>query len=333
MSLRLLLLLGVLVAVVAVSPPAAGAAPDTVRVVFQAFQTYGALFIAEKEGFFGAEGIRIHWVTVRTSAEGIALLSQEQLDVGAGGVSPAFFNGISRGLQVRIVADKGYVGSRGGAPVVMVRRGLAGTVKTVPDLRGRRVAISGPGDLGHYLWHRILTKHGLALSQVTLTILPLPAYLTALEGGGIDAALLNPPLDSAAAEADIAYPLADVETVVPGEPLAFLFYGPSFLERNRPLGVRFMSAYLRALRRYNDGPTARNVATITEYTKVEPALVRRSGWIGMRPDGLVDVAKVRRLQDWMFEVELVTVRNPMQVTVDHSFLERAAAALELRGIR
>lgn len=302
--------------------------------VFQAFQSYGSLFIAEKDGLFAAEGIRIQWVPVRTGAEGIALLSQEQLDVSAGGVSPAFFNGISRGLAVRIVADKGHIGGpRGGAPVMMVRRGLAGAVKTVSDLVGRRIAISGPGDVGHYLWHRILTQHGLALSQVTLMTIPLPSYVAALEGGSIDAALLNPPLDKAAAEAGIAFPLGDVGTIVPGEPLAFLFFGPSFLERRKPVGVRFMTGYLRALRRYNEGPTARNIATVAEYTKVEPTLVRRSGWIGMRGDGLVDVAKVRRLQDWMFAVELITVRNPMSLVVDHSFLEAAAAVLEQRGIR
>ncbi len=41
--------------------PAAGAVPDVVRVTFQPFQSNGALFIADREGYFGAEGIQIRW--------------------------------------------------------------------------------------------------------------------------------------------------------------------------------------------------------------------------------------------------------------------------------
>jgi len=325
---------GAVVLAAAFVPGGARAAPiDTVRIVYQAFQSYGALFIADREGFFSAERIRLEWVPLRTSAEAIPLLAQGKLDVGAGGISPAYFNAVSRGLRVRIVADKGHVGPRGGVPVLMVRRGLAGVIKTVADLKGRKVAISGLGDLGHYLWYRTLTAHGLSLGDVTLVTLPLPAYVAALEGGSVDAAFLTPPQDKQAAEAGMAFTLADPADFMMGEPLAFLYYGPTFLERDRALGLRFMVAYLRGLRQYNAGPTERNVSIVAEYTKVDPALVRRSGWIGMRADGLVDVAKVRRLQDWLYEIELVSVRNPMQTVVDNSFVDQAGDLLHLRGTR
>ncbi len=325
---------GLLVLVLALPvSPVAGSPADSVRVAFQPIQSYAGLFIAEREGYFAAEGIRITWVPVRTTVDAIALLAQEQLDVAAGGVSPGFFNAISRGVKLRIVADKGHVGARGGAPVLMVRSGLAGVVKTVADLRGRRFATGGVGDLGHYMLSRVLATHAVAAQQVSLVFLPLTAYVAALQGGAVDAAFVSPPLDQQAAEMNIAFKLVDLADVIPGEPLAFLFYGPSLLDRRRDLGARLMLAYLRGVHRYNEGPTPRNVAILAEYTKIDPTLIRKSGWIGLHPDGFVDVTKLRRQQDWLYELELITVRNPMSLVVDTAFVEEAVATLIARARR
>jgi len=312
---------------------AAGAPADRVRVVFQTFQSYGGLFIAEREGFFAAEQIQITWVTVGSTPEVIALLSQGQIDVGAGGVTPAFFNGISRGLKLRIVADKGHVGPGRGAPVLMVRRSLAGVVRSVADLKGRRVATTGLGDLGHYLLARTLDVHGVPASSVTVVTLPFSAHIPGLEGGGVDAAFLSPPLDQQAIARGIAFKLADPADYMPGEPLAFLFYGPTLLEQNRPLGLRFMRAYLRALAQYKEGPTPRNVAIIAAYTKVDPATVQKSGWTAIHPEGFVDVNKIRRHQDWLYALELVNVRNPMSLVADMAFVEQALLALKAPSTR
>lgn len=324
--------LALLLILVAATPALPGPNVNVIRVVFRPFQNFGALFIADHEGYFTDERIRIEWVTVRNSAEVIPLLGQGALDVGAAAITPAFFNGASRGLQVRVVADKGHL-SKSGSQGLMVRSGLAGVVKSVPDLKGRRLAHTTPGDLGHYLWHRLLALHRMTLDQVTLVQLPLTVHPAALEGGSVDAALIDPPRDSVLAEAGIAVKLANVADFLPGQQVAFLFYGPNLLDRDRPLGIRFMIGYLRGLRRYNEGATKRNVAIVSKYTEVEPDLIQRSGWVGIRADGMVDVTGVRRQQDWLYGLDLIATRNPMSSVVDQSFVDQANAVLEQRGTR
>lgn len=310
--------------------PAAGAVPDVVRVTFQPFQSNGALFIADREGYFGAEGIQIRWVPL-TSVEMIPVLTQGQLDVGAGALSAAFFNVVAAGQKVRLVADKGHASGRGTVGSLVIRKSLAETVRSIEHLRNRKVAVSGAGSLSHYVLARALAGAGLPLDAVTVLFMPLPDAVAALQGGSIDAALLPVPLDTQAVEAGTAVKFLDMAELVPGEPTAFLIYGPTFLEQHRNLGTRFTVAYLRGVRRYNEGPTPRNVTTVAEYTKIDVAVLRKSDWIGIHLDGFIEMGKLRRYQDWLYEIGLIGVRSPMSAVVDPSFAEAARTTLGLPG--
>ena len=308
----------------------AGAAEDVVRVAFQPFQSYGGLFIADREGYFAAQRIKVGWVTL-SGGQSVPLLLQGDIYVGAGGLSPALLNAVARGQKVRVVADKGHVGPRGTSGAIVVRRDLAGVVRSVADLKGRKFVIPGPGGLGHYVLARALAAQGLSLDDVTAVTMPAPVAIAAMLGGSVDAVFLGPPQDAQAVDAGAGFRLIDIADIMPGEPVAFLFYGPTLLEQQRDLGTRFMVAYLRGLKRYNDGPTPRNVAIIAEYTKIDPDVVRKSGWSAIHADGFVDIAKLRRFQDWLYEIGLLDVRNPMNQVVDTSFLDHAKTVLGPAG--
>jgi NitT/TauT family transport system substrate-binding protein len=321
---------GLAIAVLVMVLPAAAAPQfDTVRVSFGAQQSNSGLFIAEKEGYFAAERIKITWVPLQGGAQLTPVLAQGQLDIGAGSISAAFFNAVAAGLRLRVVADKGHVAGRGSVGSLIMRKDLAGRVRTAADLKGRRIAVNATGALGHYLVAKVLASAGLTLDQVTLVTMPMPASIGALQGGSIDMAAVPVPLDVQAVELGVAVKFVDFADIVPGEPTAFIFMGPTLLEGNRALGVRFLAAYLRGLRRYNDGPTARNLATVAEYTKIEPEILRKGGWIGIHADGSVDVLRLRRYQDWLYEIGLVGVRNPITAVADTTLIEQARLAVGL----
>jgi NitT/TauT family transport system substrate-binding protein len=299
---------------------------ETVRVSFAPLQSNSALFIADREGEFAAERIRVNWTPFAGSVQFTPVLAQGQLDVGAGTISAAFFNAVAAGLRLRVVADKGHVAGRGSVGSLVVRRDLSRSVRTAADLRGRRIAINATGALGHYLVAQLLKRGGLTEDQVTLVTIPTTAAVAALQGGGIDMAVLPAPLDARAVDLGVGVRLFDFADIIPGEPTAFLFMGPTLLEANRALGVRFLTAYLRALRRYNEGPTARNIATVASHTGIETEVIRRGGWIGIHADGAVDVNRLRRYQDWLYEIGLVGVRNPVSTVVEVALLEQARQA-------
>ena len=171
------------------------------------------------------------------------------------------------------------------------------------------------------------------MDQVTLLPFSAPTALAALQQGSVDAALLPIPFNTQAVELGIGVKVIDTADIVPGEPQAFIIYGPTLLEQNPALGRRFMVAYLRGVQRYNEGATARNVAIIAKYIKIEPAIVQKGGWVDIHRDGFIDAAKIRRYQDWLFDIGLVNIRNPISTVVDTSFLEQALAALGIPQVR
>ncbi|MDR7418896.1 MAG: ABC transporter substrate-binding protein [Armatimonadota bacterium] len=331
---------GVVVAILGVAilalalPPAAGAPAQftTVRVAFRPLQTWGPLFIAEKEGFFARQGIKIEWVQQRGGGEAMVPLLAGQLQVGPEAASAAFFNAAARGEMVRIVADKGYVapGSHVWSSLV-VRKDLAGSaIKTPADLKGRRIALNALGSTAHYTLTRILAKGGLKIEDVDLHRLPTESAVVALRSRAVDAIMVPEPWISHAEEQGFGVLFAASGDYIPNEQVGFLFFGPDFLRRDRALGQRFMVAYVEGLRQYVRGMTPRNLEIVSEYTQLPTETIRKGGWISMFADGHVEVNLLRRFQDWLYEIGMIGVRNPIQNIIDSTFIEYAASQLSPR---
>src|SRR6185312_3220730 len=72
------------------------------------------LLLAADHGYFTDEGLDIELVPFKSLSDMFPLLGRGQLDVGAGGVAAGLFNAAARGIQLKIVADKGHMpGPRG----------------------------------------------------------------------------------------------------------------------------------------------------------------------------------------------------------------------------
>jgi len=324
-----ILLLGLVTLMTGGLTGAGAAAPlMTLRVALTPLQSWAPLFIADKEGFFAEQGIKVEWVPFASGAEAIAVLSQGQLDVGVGGISAAFFNAAARGDRVRIVADQGHIAPGAKNPALMIRRDFAGgVVKGVADLKGRRVGLNATGGLAHYLLTKALATVGLRPGDMDVQRMPFPAIFAALQNRAIDAGVLSEPFVIQAIEAGIAVPLVTAGQVIPTEAVSFIYYGPNLMEKDPALGRRFMTAYVKGLRQYGQGANEKNVAIIAEYTKTDPALLRRMEWYAMHRDGHVDVNGIRRFQDWLYEYEFINLRVPVATLVDTRFLDAANAAL------
>ena len=63
-------------------------------------------FIADKKGYFKAEGLAATMTSFASAAKMIAPLGTGQLDVGGGTVAAGLYNAVERGINIKIVADK-----------------------------------------------------------------------------------------------------------------------------------------------------------------------------------------------------------------------------------
>jgi len=140
-------------------------------------------FVAKEHGFFQQEGLNAEMVVMPASLNIKVLLAGEiQYAATIGSAVAAAI----RGINVRTI-------------MLFVDRPLqdlvgASSISTIPDVKGKVLAISSRGGLQDIIMRRILTQSKIELNQVTIITIPgQSALIAALKTGRVAAALLNPP--------------------------------------------------------------------------------------------------------------------------------------------
>jgi ABC-type nitrate/sulfonate/bicarbonate transport system substrate-binding protein len=256
------------------------------------------LFIADEEGFFADEGIRLEFETVSSnSTQAIPALTRRKVDALAAAVSPGLFNAISEGAGIRVVADKVHVLPDGCAysAVLGNRERYASSAVDAAQLRGARFSVSAAAVAG-YTAARYLESFGLTLADVEVVTLPETAGPQALESGSIDLIVATEPwLTQLAGKSRL---LATANTLVPRLQLSALVFGPSLLRDDRDRATKFLRAYLRGIERLNQGPTRRNIEILSRRMQLDTAVLAATCWPPVRADGSVDTASIREFQEW-----------------------------------
>jgi NitT/TauT family transport system substrate-binding protein len=299
-------------------------------------------FIAHAKGYFAEQGIKVEFVPFKSSTEMIAPLGQGQIDVGGGGLAAAIFNAVGRGVDVRIVADKG-ANRTGYSYPLMVRSELVktGEVKTIGDLKGKRFGVSAPGAVLDYLLAKGLRGSGVTFADVNVKgPLPFPDQVNAFANDAIDASILIEPFASQAEKRGVATRFASSDAWANNETVAVTLYGGPFMRSRRDAAVRFMVAYIQGIRFYLGalkdgklaGPNADEViAILIKNTPVkDPATYHATTPTANDPDARVNVEAIdEMLQFWGEQGHLEGPEVMAKDAVDLSFVEEAL--LRLRG--
>jgi NitT/TauT family transport system substrate-binding protein len=282
--------------------------------------TYAPIVIAKEEGFFADEGIDAEFVSLDSNSA-LAAAVAGKIDVLSAGLRSGIFNMMLKGIPLRIVADKGH--SEAGhcsADVFIAPTAMAKEIAAAGgDLRGQRLAIIR-GGLAEYLTMRLLARHGRTPKDVV--ILQMPQGTAASTRDKVDAVRLTsePNVSNALAEG-WASVVATSEDVAPGHQNSVLVFGKRLVQDDPDLGRRFMRAYLRGVRRYNEGKTGRNVAIISHYTKLPPDIIRRACWSAFSNDGRIDPKNVQPFLDWALAENYLDGPVPVSTWWNPTFLE------------
>jgi len=308
-----------------------GAAPARVRIGWRTpAVSDGALLLADERGYFQELGLRIEYVPVNTTPAMMAPLAQGQLEVATGGINAALWNAVANDVPIKIVADKGSMTQP--FQTFMVRQDLVDQIHDWTDLRGRRIAINGTGTSDHLALLKALARGGLTERDVDVTTMPWPDMGPAFANGAIDVGISLEPLQTRFAAEGIAQKWRGLDELSPNQQTAAIFYGPQFAATDA--ATRFMVAYLRGARDYNDafvkgiGREEVIAVFLKRIPGVERALYDQMAMPGINPNGRVDVASIA--EDMRAYVATGTVRQAVDVTtvVDHRF---ADAAVQLLG--
>jgi ABC-type nitrate/sulfonate/bicarbonate transport system substrate-binding protein len=285
----------------AAAPPAAAPAPVPaavkVRYGVQNGVVYAGAFIAADRGYFQEEGLDVDLIPFSSASEIIPALATDQLEAGGISTNPALWNAVARGVRLKAVLDI-YTFIPGRPAMAVVVRKAAydeGRVRRVEDLRGRAMAITPPGAgtlIGCALGNA-LKRVGMSLDDIDIQPLPITETLTALLNGAVDYASLGDPALTYAQREGAVVKILGMDEAFPYLTLGLAGFTPTFYEQ-REVGKRFVRAYLRAHRVYNDAIAGRTSeaeraaieATIARFTGIDVTAVHDMVPIGMSPNGL-----------------------------------------------
>lgn len=287
--------------------PAPVVEPDTVRIVMLPFLGFAPFFIAQEEGYFAEQNIELEVLEQQRSTEAITLLIQGEIDVAAGFLRPNMVNAVVRGSTLKAVANKGYLAADGCTYLGLTANKTlveSGELMDVADMQGRRVAFDPAGVEGYYI-DRILQEADLTFDDIEIVTVPQPAIYEAMADGSVDLANGGEPWLSRQLASGAAVTWRPAQEVLPDATVAFIFYGPSLLTENPELGVRFMAAYLKAARQYNEGKTERNLAIMAQYTSLDVDFVADSCWLPIPEDAAVNPISVEDYLAWSLAAGLI----------------------------
>jgi NitT/TauT family transport system substrate-binding protein len=313
------------------------AAPDTVKIGYLgANMSNAGMFIAADKGYFQEVGISPDLIPFDAGTRMVPALATNDIQVGAGSAGAGLFNTVHRGIHNKVVADKGSGPLGAGWQAMIARKDLydRGELTRLEDLRGKTFSVftleaSQEVELAYHLG-----LVGLTLADVNILEIPSPDQPTAFANRTMDATWSIEPAVAILVDRGLAVRLFGSEERHPNQQTSTIMYSEQFASQ-RDLATRWMVAYLRGLRDYNDafvaGRGREEIVGILERAKVvtDRALLERFGLTGLNPNGYVNRQSLQEMHDYFVRKGTITQPVPLDDLVDDGFV---TGALERIGV-
>lgn len=297
-------------------------------------------YVGMEKGYYKDEGLVINLVKFGNTADMVAPLSTGQLDVASGAPTLGYFNGATRGLALKLVADKGRNSAGHGFNAIMVRKDLidSGKVKTVADLRGLKIATPSLHSPFEIILEAALKKASLKLEDVDLQQLGFPNMMAAFATQVIDGSLMIEPFVGLTVRRGVAVRFLGADEVAPDFQMAGVIYGPAFTEKKSEAATRWLAAYVRSIRDYLDAtgtPAGRSelAALLVKYTTTfkDPSAIETVVFPGFSPDGYLNTTTIKENIDWYADRGLLKTKPQIADLVDYTFLDKALDRVGRKG--
>ena len=249
--------------------PASALAADRLRIAYSSISAaYAGIWVARDAGFFAKEGLEDQIIFIPSATQLAQVLVAGDVDIASLGGGPVMAASLSG-------ADLKVIGNNVNKLIFSIH--AKPEVKTLEELRGKRIAVSRFGSSADIAARAALRKYNMdPAKDVTLMQLgTMSNMFGALKSGAVEASVVSPPTQFlsekmgfkeivSVTDMDLAYP--NPSMAVSGE-----------LIRKQPdLIDRFMRAYVRAMHRARSDRDA-TIRTLAKYTTVtDPVILNRT---------------------------------------------------------
>lgn len=300
----------------AAAPHHAAAADEKVKITFLYLSVadYGPFYIAKEKGYFEEQGLDVTLTPAGGTSKSLPQVVAGHAQASGLSWGASLFNALNSGAPLAIVAGFAEVPAKGKPPAALMvsEKGFNGGLRTAKDLKGKKVAVFGPGALAAYFTHLALESAGLGLKDVNIVYLPPPAFGQAFANGSIDAGMVFEPSVSIFEQQKLARTIS-AESYAAGVQEGLLLVNADFLKQNEAAVVGLVAAYLKAARELESGGWDKPeiAAIFAKYTKLTAPLLKVIGKPHYDPDGGMKMESIRKQEKLVQDQGLLTYKGEM----------------------
>jgi len=303
-----------------------GPPPTKIRVVHVPVLIFAPLYVAIERGYFAQQGLEVELIGTPGGVSSFVVLASGRAEVVVGGLGAALFNAAARGLDFKVVGPVHMERPPVSTPLVVSKKVYdSGQIRSVRDLRGRKVSVNVLGSATEFWLNAALLRGGLSMDDVQVVAVNFPEVPAALENGAIAAGLLGEPLATLAEDRGQIVRLSD--DFINGVQVTALYYSGRFMREQPTAAVGFMAAWLRASRDLSRAGYRRDAiaAIVEKYTGVPAAVVKRAAPPVHEPNGRMNFNDFKRLQEFFKRRGALTYDRPLEPRqyIDTSFVTEA----------
>jgi NitT/TauT family transport system substrate-binding protein len=322
-------------AAAAVVPLQVHAQGQTVKIGHLGIVADGPFYLGIEKGYFKEQGVNVALERFNSAAQAIAPLSTNEIQVAGGALSAALFNAFARDWPVRIVMSRTSDQPNYSSDTLIVRTDLKDSVKSLADLRGKKIAVNAPAGGLLYMLGKMLESAGLTIKDVNVVYMPWPNMGPAFETKAIDAGTVVEPFSELYKSRQLAFPFrraADVMRDPPFE-VSVIMFNTNWAKQNSDLAKAFTVGYLKGARDYyramKGGPNRNEVVQImSRYTSLKDvAMYDKIQWEHVDPNGHLSIESLRDQQEWHARQGTIPTKVKVEDMLDNSFLQYALQKL------
>lgn len=291
-------------------------------------------YIATEKGYFADYNIEVEFAQFSNSDDMLPALAAGEVDI-AGGVSTAsFFNAIAQGIDVKIIADKGHNVPGKSYFTFVIGKHMVDEIKDYSDFKGKKIAVSSHNSIDEYIFEEMIKHGGLTKDDVEFVLMgDFGSMLGAIDGETIDAALNIEPLITQGVVNDFHVRFGDATDYAPESQIALVLGSPNFMNVEKDVSLRFMAAYLKGVRDYNDAfikgiNTDEIIEIMTKHTAMkDPELWKKVNVTGLDPDGKMFVEDIYKQYNAYKENGAIRGEVDLEKAIDTSITEEAVEVI------
>lgn len=218
---------------------------NTVSIGYLPSDHDAALFVANASNMYTDAGLKVELHEYNNGGDLMTAMASGTVDVGYVGITPVL-SSIQKGVPVKVIAGAQTEGSG------LVTKDP--NIKSITDLKGKKIATPGEASIQYMLLNYDLKKHGMSINDITSPSMKVASMNDALKTGSIDAMLTYEPYVSIATQVNNQTLIEDSSSILSNHPCCVVAVSQSFIDKHPQQVQKIADIHKKATEKLESDP-------------------------------------------------------------------------------